>query len=297
MKRKKTVFGSKSERGAFALVKGKWADRFNVYLSLPFSNIIDFMNEPLTSKEKETLLKTSVDFTLTNKQKDKPILSVEFDGIGCGFNKDGVYIPQRPTDEFDPYRKLKLDLKLRVCKEAGFPLVIVSYEEISCISQVEQMTVLDGIIGQILSRLWLSSAAGRVDFEKRKEWADKLPSPGREKAMEFIGIDTEFMTQIQWNPVFKKAAELLEEVVTKGLCTSWSAHYLSERFGPPTPERVGVKVTTHTQAGEHSSTVWLRNVNVMNIDMMEVAELIGRIRVFSDMLANYTTSSLLATKD
>ncbi len=286
MNPKATVFGSKIEKSAFASVQSQWSDRFNIYLSLPFSNIIDFMNGELSSKEKDTLLKTSVDFTLANKKEDKPILSVEFDGIGCGFDKDGVYVPTVDFQKIDPCRKLKLDLKLRVCKSANYPLVVVSYDELTHISQQEQITVLDGIIGQILSRLWMASSAGKKTASDLIRFAKSLSSPGRDEALEFIGIDTEFITQIQWNPVFKRAAELLEEVVQKGHCHRWGSHYLTHpRYGKDAPEQVGVKVTAETPSGERSTTVWLRNVNTSNIDVTELAELIGRIRVFTEILA------------
>lgn len=286
MKPKATVFGSKIEKSAFASVQSRWSDRFNIYLSLPFSNIIDFVDADLPPKEKDTLLKTSVDFTLANKKADKPILSVEFDGIGCGFDKDGVYVPTVDYQHIDPYRKLKLDLKLRVSKAAGYPLVVVSYDELKQISAQEQITVLDGIIGQILSRLWFASPGGRKTASGLIQFAETLASPGREEALEFIGIDTEFITQIQWNPVFKRAAELLEEAVQKGLCQRWGTRYLTHpRFGQDAPENVGVTVTADTPNGERSTTVWLRNVNTSGIDVTELAELIGRIRVFSDLLA------------
>jgi len=74
---KKTVFCSKVERASFTAIQSQWADRFNVYPSLPLSNLIDFMSDSsLSQKERDTLLKTSVDFTLANKQLDRPILSV-----------------------------------------------------------------------------------------------------------------------------------------------------------------------------------------------------------------------------
>ena len=286
MNPKATVFGSKIEKSAFASVQSQWSDRFNIYLSLPFSNIIDFFDGTLQPKEQETLLKTSVDFTLANKQNDKPILSVEFDGIGCGFDKDGVYVPTVDFQQIDPYRKLKLDLKLKVCKSANYPLVVVSYDELTHISQQEQITVLDGIIGQILSNLWIASAGGVRIADDLYRFANTLPPHEREMAMGDIGTDTEFISQMQLNPVYRHAADLFEEVVNKRLCTGWQAHYLSHpRFGPNAPEKVGVTVTAKTPNGERSTSVWLRNVNTSGIDVTELAELIGRIRVFTEILA------------
>ena len=286
MKPKETVFASKIEKTAFASVQSRWSDRFNIYLSLPLSNIINFFDGTLARTETDTLLKTSVDFTLANKKEDKPILSVEFDGIGCGFDKDGVYVPTKDFQQIDPYRKLKLDLKLKVCKAAQYPLVVVSYDELTRISEQEQITVLDGIIGQILSKLWLASAGGTKIASELRQFAERLPSPGREEAIEFIGTDTEFFTKIQWNPVFNRAAELLEEVVQRGLCRQWGAHYVtSPRQGQDAPESVSVIVTAKTPSGERTATVTLRNVNTLGIDARELAALIGRIRIFSDLLA------------
>ena len=117
MNPKATVFGSKIEKSAFASVQSQWSDRFNIYLSLPFSNIIDFVDGTLQPKEQEPLLKTSVDFTLANKQNDKPILSVEFDGIGCGFDKDGVYVPTVDFQQIDPKTETRPETKgLQICQ-------------------------------------------------------------------------------------------------------------------------------------------------------------------------------------
>lgn len=283
MKATATVFGSKAESAAYTSINSEWNWRFNLYLSLPFPMVIDFADGRLTEKEKDFLLKTSLDFTLTDKLCNRPLLSVEFDGLGSGFSYDGVYHPAQGTNDVDPYRKLKLDLKLRVAEAAGYPLVVVAYKETNEIHQDEQMTVLDGVIGQVLAEKWFASQ-GRKMIEEFSKGSNNFPEPERSERLQDAVWDAELFTKLLWNPIFRRAADLLEELVRKGLVTNWRHEYLSDRFGSPAPATVKVRVSTDFQDKEFSETIELRNTNVDNIDVMEIAESIGRLRVFGKVL-------------
>src|SRR5207249_5880820 len=127
LKIRSSVFGSASERLLYKALQTRWSDQLNVFPNLPFANIIDLQAATLPSNERRYLLTTSLDYTLCDKS-DHPLLSIEFDGLGEGFSRDGVYVP-RYTWAKDPNRQWKMNFKLNVCESAWYPLFIVSLEE------------------------------------------------------------------------------------------------------------------------------------------------------------------------
>lgn len=168
-----SVFGSNAEHTAFTRIESEWEWRFNVFLSLPFSLVIDFADATLNEKQREFLFTTSLDFTLTDKTHGKPLLSVECDGLGSGFGGDGVFV--------------------------GRPILL------------------------------------------------------------------------------RKSS--VKDAQTVGNATS-----LTKRFGPPSPATLKVRVSTSFQGTEITETIELRNTNVGGIDVMEIAQSIGKYRVFSRVL-------------
>lgn len=150
MKLKNTIFDSKSEKGVFKSLQSRWSSKLVLYPQLPLSKIIELHPEELAPAEKNFFYKTNVDYTFCEKS-GRPILSIEFDGIGGGFSKDGVYLQVREAP--DARRKKKMDFKLRLANAVSYPLVIVSYEEIESIDQQDSFTILDGIIGQYLAKI------------------------------------------------------------------------------------------------------------------------------------------------
>ena len=85
---RKTVFGSRMERGCFQKLNETWGKHYRVYPNLPFllviapkTDMVDNSFEPfkLSEEEYEKLKKTSIDFTVCDK-KDKPLVCIEFDG-------------------------------------------------------------------------------------------------------------------------------------------------------------------------------------------------------------------------
>jgi hypothetical protein len=283
MKPKDTVFGSKAERAVYSAIKSEWAWRFNLYLSLPFPMVIDITGAQLSYSESELIFKTSLDFTLTNKANDRPVLSVEFDGLGSGFSCDGVYHQARDTSDTDPHRKLKLDLKLKLAEQAGYPLIVIGYEETKQIDKAECLTVLDGVIGQVLAAKWFASQGRQLIARLNKECTTLNDAENHERMQESVW-DAELLTKLLWNPVFQRAADFAEEVVKTGLVTSWRHEYLSRRFGPPAPATVKVRVSTDVQGISMSETIVLRNANVGRIDVMEIAQSIARYRLFARVL-------------
>ena len=128
MKIRKSIFGSKSEYGLFRTLQNRWSKNFDLWPSLPFSNIVELDKyEPsLSSKEREFFYNTNIDYTLCTKD-GSPVLSIEFDGLGKGFSRNGEYI--QIEESLDPYRKLKFDLKITIANKLDYPFYVIAFEE------------------------------------------------------------------------------------------------------------------------------------------------------------------------
>ena len=80
-----------TRRELYRTLRTNWP-RWAIYPQLPFQAIIDFESSPsLSEKERAFLRHTSVDYTFCGKE-DRPILSIEFDGLGDGFSRHAEYV-------------------------------------------------------------------------------------------------------------------------------------------------------------------------------------------------------------
>ena len=149
---KKSVFASKAERANYEKLSRRWGEAYRIYHNLPFlhvfetDNVIDFSNwdlKPihLTDSQLERLKKTSIDYTLCD-ENDCPILCVEFDGMQQGFNAGNRYYSDVPAN---PWRRMIMDLKLRVAHGSFFPFVVVGSVHFGEISSRIKVTIVDGI--------------------------------------------------------------------------------------------------------------------------------------------------------
>lgn len=101
--------------------------------------------------DRRYLRASEVDYTLCTLRAGeyRPLLNIEFDGYSHGLSRDGRYIAVEA--QADPKRAQHLDLKVRVATQAGYPLFVVSYEETNPIGKKTHLTILDGIVGQVLA--------------------------------------------------------------------------------------------------------------------------------------------------
>ena len=98
----------------------------------------------------------SFDFTLCEESSGRPVLSVEFDGMGDGFSRDGSYVigPSAYLKGYDlEKRSLKMNTKLRFAKEAGYPLIVVSSPEVEELAGEEMAMALNAVLGEVLTRM------------------------------------------------------------------------------------------------------------------------------------------------
>jgi hypothetical protein len=168
-------FDSKPEKRLYHSLISTWRTQVNIYPQIPVRKVLGYkeLKEelPLSWAQKNYLLKTEFDFVAYDKITDVLVVAVEFDGIGHGFSKDGHYITNVIPIK-DPNRKWKLDAKLTACEWSLIPLVIVSFEETEPLMDAEDsLTILDGIIGHILSLRRRSEgvAQRKVELERASE--------------------------------------------------------------------------------------------------------------------------------
>jgi hypothetical protein len=277
MRIRKSVFGSASERALYKALLTRWSDRFRIYPCLPFFNIIELEEPDLPRGERNYLLKTSVDYTLCDIS-DQPILSIEFDGIGEGFSRDGKYIAQTISSR-DPNRQWKLDVKLRVCEEVLYPLIVISYEEAKPIGPGLNVAIVDGIIGSYLAHRGVGRRANEL-YELSKEEIDALSSWEQDEYIQDLVLQAEVEMELAWNPISGKLAELQDIGYRRGM-RGEGFRWLDEpglpsadefwRTGDPRAlsrrveglkkaNRIGCEATVETPEGPITEVAWMRNI-------------------------------------
>lgn len=282
---KPTVFGSLNEKELYFSINSIWQENFTVYPQLPFCAVFDIGNLSLTDKEVDFLRKTSVDYTLCKKD-GKPLISIEFDGLGHGFSKDGKYIQILPSK--DPYRKLKLDLKLKIARIEQFPFFVVSYDEKVPITDKIHLTIVDGIIGQTLKHLALPEIA-KEWIEDEKYSLDNLSESEKYERIQDIVVSAEVIAELKWDPIAIRCSELEVDLLRKGTYKGHQYEFVSD---PELPDidwpslngfekrvkafkdviRWGCKYTVHTSYGDFTETAWVRNFENSGVSPMTIAE-------------------------
>lgn len=203
---RKSIWDSQTEEKVYQQIKTNWSDMFNVYPQVPFSKIIDVSRLNLSRDEEQFLYKTNIDYTICDKN-DRPIMCIEFDGVGRGFSRSGKYIHL----EADSKREMKLRLKLRIAFEKDFPFFIVSYDEIENYDENLQVTILDGIIGQHLVGKEFANEFVNMceEYEKSHPLLDKGHSEDFEFAIHLANLARIKLEKI-YDPIVRTYFNLLE---------------------------------------------------------------------------------------
>lgn len=282
---RKSIFDSGTEKELFRELESRWAPKLRLFAQMPLRSLLEIDPADLAklkTSHKRYFRSASVDFTFTDTD-GKPLLSIEFDGIGGGFGHGRRYVPARPTP--DPNREWKMNFKLRATARAGFPLFVVSFEEIESLAEEDSVTIVDGIVGQLLSR-----QKGRVLLEELiLEDDDQLRRLSRSEANEHIQdllLQAEVLADLEHDPLAKAVAKEGSELFKRYGLGTGEAQYPwlcdppapdTDGF-PPSPEvleariaayrnakRVGAKVGVPTGTGTDRrdyihATVWMRNL-------------------------------------
>jgi len=296
MKIRRYIFGSKSEYDLFRALQNRWSNIFDLWPSLPFSTIValDRAEPSLSNKEREFFYNTNIDYTLCTKN-GSPILSIEFDGLGKGFSRNGEYIQIEKS--IDPYRKLKLDLKIKIANKLEYPFFVISFEESNELSSDLNLTIVDGIIGQALANKKFKETIRTLYYENQ-EMIDSLPDYAKNEYIQDLVIEAEVTTELQMDPIAKLAAEYEIEAMKGGAHGAYSMEYL---YDPPLPKgdpfhdisilekrinafnsvvRVGCKIIVNTTPISIIQTAWVRNFGDTFISPLKIAENIAMMLAF-----------------
>ncbi len=274
----KRVFASLSEQANFYKLKENWEGQkeYRIYHNLPFLIIfnIDEITD-ISDIEKSRLKKTSIDFTICNKI-DEPLICIDFDGLGQGVNLGSQYYSNRKVGF---WRKEITELKLRIAHTFLFPYFVVGSRHFNDLGEKIKLTIVDGIIGAILSRRDFDRRFHEDLFPEGAGWSQEeyeiLSAKEQYKIFKQWAIGIEVETELDNNPIAREISRLSHKL------NAWS-HSLKTMSLPSsgTEEKVlrGSKVIIHSQSfGDIEEQVYLPNFKVSGFSASYLAEQIARL--------------------
>jgi len=297
---KKSVLGSEPEYELFKSLQNRWSKNFDLWPSLPFSCIVELeKSEPsLSYKERDFFYNTNIDYTLCTKN-GSPVLSIEFDGLGKGFSRNGEYIQIKESR--DPHRKLKLDLKIKIAKKLNYPFYVISFEESEELAPDLNLTIVDGIIGQVLTKKEFREKL-KTPYDENREMIESLPNYAQREYVQDLVWDAETIAELRSDPIAELGAKYLHEATEKGIINSWKEEFLND---PPLPEgdpfedptilekrigliknavRVGYRIIINTPKVVIIEPVWVRNFEDNFISPSHIAKNIAEMLAFKKAL-------------
>lgn len=205
---RKSIFDSNSERKYYKWLNTRWKKYVELYPQIPVRNVLRFkelQGLPLSKKALEYLQTTSFDYVVCEKGSAVPIMVIEFDGIGTGFSREGTYFLNNLPDN-DPYRKLKMETKLKACFLCNMPMVVTSFEDFNYLNEsYDLLTVIDILIGQAIEiRHYLKNKS------KYLNWITQALESGGKEAVEMTSIEIDTILD-QVNPIKNKIREITKE--------------------------------------------------------------------------------------
>ena len=145
----------------------------------------------------------------TQPNEGRPILAIDFDGLGRGYDRDGEYVQVEATR--DRFRKRKFDIKLQFSQKNGFPYHIVSYAEFGFLDAGIELTVVDGIIGAVLARKEFLDRAPSFLREHTEE-IESQPQWYRSEFIQDLMTGLEVDCDAEHNKIFRKTCEVMDQV-------------------------------------------------------------------------------------
>lgn len=287
-----SIFGSRSEERGFRFIEHTWGEDYVVYPQIPLSAL--FTPDPKWRDTSNFFFKTSVDYVLCTNE-GRPILAIDFDGLGRGFDRHGEYVQVEATQ--DRFRKRKFDSKLLFCRHNDFPYHIVSSDEFGHLADDIELTVVDGIIGSVLAdKAFLERSPSF--WQEHAEEIDSQPDCYRSEYIADLMTELELERRYDHSKILHKTGELKEQVKSITGTNYYGISYrpiqepkrpsvgLSPDKNSRTAEDVleGMKrvevlgkvaVLLGTPVGEVSAKAEVRNVANPSLLVMEIAELMS----------------------
>lgn len=216
---KASIFGSRSEERGFRSIEHTWAGDYAVYPQFPLSAL--FTPDPSWRDTSNFFFKTSVDYVLCTN-KGRPILAIDFDGLGGGFDRDGEYVQVEATP--DRFRKSKFDIKLRFSQQNCFPYHIVSSEEFRFLGDGIELTVVDGIIGSIIAKEHFLDLAPSF-LEEHTEEIETQPHWYKSEFIQDLLMGLEVDCDVEHSRIFRKKCEIMDQVRSLAGAHSYPQEY------------------------------------------------------------------------
>lgn len=298
---KKSVFGSKGEERGFRSIEHMWGEEYRAFPQFPFSAL--FEPDESVRDTANLFFKTSIDYVLCTKE-GQPLLAIDYDGLGRGFDRDGQYVPVEETP--DSFRKLKFDFKLRYAKRSDFPYYVVASEEFRHLDKEIELTVVDGIIGSVLARRDFEDRISAL-VEDHRDVIDGLPPDVQDAYTQALVNWQEVISDTEYNPITQRLARIRGQILSISDSMSWreECRYYKEPELPDLDgiglfssvesleariaamekvERLGCVCTlSDTPVGEVADSAWMRNVGTYSQSLSLIAE-IARLLAFSKLL-------------
>jgi hypothetical protein len=274
---KKSVFGSRAEMRGFKTISRAWDTQATVLAQTPWSAIFDMQDDWLQEQPRyvrDFFFKTSVDYVVASRSDGKPLMAIEFDGMGQGFNRESQYLQAQPTK--DRNRKKKFDSKLEHARIQGFPLYIVGSEEFRQRDRESQITIVDGLIGY---ELGLQELKKRVETEGNRlyeEFSGLAEHERHERIQDWL-IDAEFESHWNNSLIRRETVRLAQKIEDRYGLLTYERKMCEHLEQPALPEgdlmararaiqeveRVGCRMTIeHKELGTETALVWMRNIGV-----------------------------------
>ncbi len=205
---RKSVFDSKEEEKLFKRLKTYWSKYFDVFPQLTPRNVFGYdeiMKSDMDIGAKNYLLKTSFDFVICDLHSHSPLMVIEFDGLSGGFSREAEYFIQKPFLD-DPFRELKMNTKLKACRDFNIPAVVVSYQESTLLDESEQMiNILDVIIADAIEK--------KDHGENYGKYVDMLSAAydyGGQDSVDATMTEIEMISDLS-NPIKRKLMDLTKK--------------------------------------------------------------------------------------
>ena len=240
---KTSIFDSKGEERGFRSIVNTFGEVYLVTPQFPWSGL--FNPDPKLKDTSHLFYKTSVDYVVATKA-GQPLVAIDFDGMGGGYDKGGQYFQVEPTR--DRNRKVKFDWKLRYAQGNGFPYHIVASEEFNHLGEGIDLTQVDCLIAANVCH-----QMGKIITEENPHL---FSDPYEEIDLWGPGC-WDIQTGLSPNPVMRKQQEVRRqiEVITGGWFYSMSIRPVSIA---PLDLGSWVAVLYNTPVGEVSAVITVR---------------------------------------
>lgn len=254
---KRSIWGSKAEEKGFRSIETTWGDQYRIVPQMPFSAL--FTPDPdWRGSTSNLFFKTSVDYVVCD-ERGHLLLAIDFDGMGRGFDCDGRYVQVEETDE---HRKQTFVFKLRYAQKPDneFPYHIVASNEFLHVGPDIELTIVDGMIGNILAQREFHNRASITNFSRLSDVED-----------------LEFDCYMEHNKMLRKARDLKVEI--HELTGQWYPGVSCRRWDSNQADG-SPEYFIRTPFGEVSEVVRIRNVAYV----ASLQNDIGQVMVYSKLL-------------